>query len=712
MHQLVLEGLRRLNIILSSATVLVAFSLLAYLFVYNFRNPVARAFVLVLALVTIVFIGDVFLITALLPASHVAAGFWLRFRWLGIAFMAPAYLHFGHTLLATTGAHSARRRLGVGLAFLAGLLVLILVFASGLIVGPIEGAPGTVRFSPGPLFAAFALGYWALVGLGAWCVWRARARALTRRSRRRMSYLVVSVLAPVSTFPWLVAGGEALAGRPLGFRLIAAADNIAIAAMLVVMAYSVAYHGALTPERAVKRELIKYLIQAPGLGIFVIAIGVLVPERLQSSLGLPHDVVLLLAMVFGIVVYQFLVRASKPVVDYLVYGWSGQDAMWLRRLDEQLLTSEDLEQLLENILAALCDRLRVTTGCVVVFQSGRPQVDVYTGDRARTLALLGALDLGAIGELSAEVPKTRERIDDRVPASHEGIDVRVPAARDEVDDHGGAGVFSVVDGFWVYPLRLASAGATLGFLAIEAPARALTPGEATAFRALIGSAEQALEDRVIQQRVIGALRALEPQLEDIQRLRGALEGGGRDMLGVGEEGEASGAAGASPIHSPDFPHWVRDALSHYWGGPKLSESPLLGLNIVRAALEANDHNPARAMRAVLDQALERLRPEGERSMTASQWMVYNILELKFVRGLKVRDIAGRLALSESDLYRKQRVAIEALARQLSAMEAAPGPGGDGPTGAGPAVTAGREGAAATGSPPATAASSTAGGSRR
>ena len=55
-------------------------------------------------------------------------------------------------------------------------------------------------------------------------------------------------------------------------------------------------------------------------------------------------------------------------------------------------------------------------------------------------------------------------------------------------------------------------------------------------------------------------------------------------------------------------------------------------------------------------------------MTGSQWLVYNILELKFVRGLKVRDIAQRLALSESDLYRKQRVAIDALADQLAAME--------------------------------------------
>ena len=53
--------LARLNLVLSSATVIVAVSLLAYLLAHNFRNKVARAFCLVLAFVSIVYAGDVFL---------------------------------------------------------------------------------------------------------------------------------------------------------------------------------------------------------------------------------------------------------------------------------------------------------------------------------------------------------------------------------------------------------------------------------------------------------------------------------------------------------------------------------------------------------------------------------------------------------------------------------------------------------------------------
>jgi hypothetical protein len=55
-------------------------------------------------------------------------------------------------------------------------------------------------------------------------------------------------------------------------------------------------------------------------------------------------------------------------------------------------------------------------------------------------------------------------------------------------------------------------------------------------------------------------------------------------------------------------------------------------------------------------------------MTATEWMLYNILELKVIQGQKVRDVARKLVMSESDLYRKQRAAFEEVARQIVEME--------------------------------------------
>ena len=91
------------------------------------------------------------------------------------------------------------------------------------------------------------------------------------------------------------------------------------------------------------------------------------------------------------------------------------------------------------------------------------------------------------------------------------------------------------------------------------------------------------------------------------------------------------------------------------------------LQSVQAALQEHDGNPSNALRAILRQAIERVRPEGERRFTG-EWILYNILEMKFLEGKKVREIAMRLAMSEADLYRKQRVAIEAVTKAIVEME--------------------------------------------
>ncbi|MEK6222577.1 MAG: hypothetical protein N2D54_10070, partial [Chloroflexota bacterium] len=83
---------------------------------------------------------------------------------------------------------------------------------------------------------------------------------------------------------------------------------------------------------------------------------------------------------------------------------------------------------------------------------------------------------------------------------------------------------------------------------------------------------------------------------------------------------------------------VKDALSHFWGGPNLTRSPLMQLKIVQDAISENEGNYANGLRAVLRKAIDRSKPEGERSLTA-EWILYNILDLKFMQGRKVRDVA-------------------------------------------------------------------------
>ncbi len=90
--------------------------------------------------------------------------------------------------------------------------------------------------------------------------------------------------------------------------------------------------------------------------------------------------------------------------------------------------------------------------------------------------------------------------------------------------------------------------------------------------------------------------------------------------------------------------------------------------VVNKMMTDHDGNAINTLRAILRKGVDNIRPEGERRFTA-EWILYNILEMKFIEGRKVREVASRLAMSEADLYRKQRVAVEAVAKIILEMEA-------------------------------------------
>jgi hypothetical protein len=233
-------------------------------------------------------------------------------------------------------------------------------------------------------------------------------------------------------------------------------------------------------------------------------------------------------------------------------------------------------------------------------------------------------------------------------------------APDDARDVPALGKVFLWNGFWLLPVHAPGNGGGLGLLGFTARSAdpELTSEEAQALRTLADRAAVALSQRRFQKEVFSAVDRLVPQAEEIQRLRAAAR----------YAGERAFTAPLSGLHSEaDMVHWVREALGHFWGGPRLTRSPLLGLRVVRRAADQNDGNPVNALRSVLRRAIERVRPEGERRFTGD-WVLYNILEMKFLEGRKVRDVALRLAMSEADLYRKQRVAIEAVAGAIAEME--------------------------------------------
>jgi len=379
------------------------------------------------------------------------------------------------------------------------------------------------------------------------------------------------------------------------------------------------------------------LLRGPLVATLVVVV-IIAALQAEVWLGLPSRRLMFFVVVGVILLLQLGIELAKPLIDRALYRQDQPEIEWIQEMSNRLLTTTDLRQFLENVLTALCDLLRVETAFVAVIDGGMPHLEV----------VCGSLEPGTADHLPTEAWEG--------PAAAQQVAETKLSKERHIERHGDMFVW---DGYWLVPLRAKARGVVIGMVGLAARALEpdLTPEEQDGMEALLTQATVALEDRQLQQGLFGVLERIIPEIEDIQRRRGVVHYVGEPAL-----------SGFSLVETDEFRQWVRDALSHYWGGPKLSTSPLRSLRVVERAVREHGGSAMNALRAVLKQAIERLRPEGQRQMTTQEWILYNILELKFLQGRKVREVARRLAMSESDLYRKQRVAIEAVAQMLAEME--------------------------------------------
>ena len=633
-----LSGLATFNRFLVVAEVISAASLLLYSLTFNLRDRVARSWNVLLAAVAIVSLCDV---ASGVVQSEAAAEVWVRLQWLGIALIPGATLHLSDALLATTGQPSrGRRRWAVRGTYAAGLLAAAVAWTSDFLVGRVVRSVSIVRMTAGPLFpwftAAFAvLAVWSLVNAG-----RAYLRCLTPTTRRRMGYLLLALpVILLGVFPYLLlTSSDELRVNPLLFWVVATGSNLLLTAALVLGAYCVGFFGAPQPDRVVKSRMLQWILRGPVVAWAVVAAYVFV-NWLERRFGIDGMLWLPVAMVGVLLLAQFSITVVRlPLERWLFYGGSADryDVQRVQHLSERLLTAADLRQFLESVLAASCDTLRITSGFVM-----------QLGERGAELQVqVGSQQLPAAAAADARAALDNSSAAGYQPANLQGI------------FHWGE--------YWLLPLRELAVeeeldGAQpelLGMLGLHVGLAPQVPEEAVLATLLVlaSRAAEALQDRRRQQQLFQSLDVLVPQVESIQRLRAAAAYNGAAAL-------ASGRL----IDNPDVFQWVKDALVHYWGGPKLTSNPLLALRVVKQALQG-DENPAEALRGVLRDAIEYVRPAGQRKYTGD-WLLYNILELRFVQRRKSSEVARQLSVSEADLFRKQRVAVEQVARKIAEMEA-------------------------------------------
>ena len=624
MPEILTGSLQTINDLLTAGIAITAFSLLLYALSFNLRDRVARSLAIILLCVVVVYVGE-----ALSTVSKTATllAFWFRFQWLGIIFLPSAYLHFSDAILETTGKPSrGRRRWAVRCSYLISILFVIALLFSQLVGPLVQYDQFTTHLERTRLTIVFTGLYLIAMGVSWWNFWRAYQRTVTSASRRRMRYLIAGALAPaVGTFPYLLFGFQIAAQYPILFWITVITSNLLVSILLVLMAYSVAFFGVAWPDRVVKRRLFKWLLRGPVTASTVLAITTFV-NRLGARFEINVSTLLPVLMVFSILVLEHIITLTAPTWEQFIFPVRDRNEMeLLQSLEDRLLTSEDMHQFLEAILAAVCDQLQLSQGFIAGLSTRGIDLLVTIGN-------LKKLDLENLSADLLEQTAQNGRHND---------------------------LFSSGD-FWLVPLfeDAETRNQILGLLGIQHEiGKTLNDEQAAALSILVERASLALKDLHLQQQAFSSLQDLAPQMDMIQYLRAASRYDGSDIL----------STPYLDLASNKIPKWVKEALSHYWGGPKLTQSPLMDLQVVQQALPDHDENPTNALRAILRSAVEQVRPEGDRKFTA-EWILYNILDMKFLEGRKVREVAMRLAMSEADLYRKQRVAIERVARAIIEME--------------------------------------------
>ena len=620
-----LTGIITVNQILTAGIAITAFSLFLYALSFNLRDRVARSFAVILLCVVTVFTSEALESSSISPQ---VVDMFLRLEWFGIIFLPPAYLHLSDAILVTTGRPSrGRRRLVVRLMYFISAVFLLLL-AYGYLLGPMVTDGQPAPYLQRTIWTEIFTAYYIVIMVLAWINFgRAYRRTLTRSGRRRMIYLLAGAAAPaLGSFPYLLYGSSLAGNYPFLFWGMASVSNLFVGGLIIVMAYAVAFFGVSWPDRVVKSRLFKWIMRGPVTASAALAVMTIVRRIGGDLFGTVYSGAVPTVMVATVLLIEHTITLVAPLWErFIFFGRDRADLALLQNLEDRLITQNDLRQFLEAVLAAVRDHL----------QSPAAFVAALDGEDLSLVVATGSSPLLKDSNLSEAL---------------------------QVVTREGNGEEYVWGDYWLYPLHqppetVEGSPILLGLLGVvHRPDQVILRDQRQALSLLLHRALVALQDRRLQRSVFRSLEDLRPQVDMFQRLRAVAR----------YDSKVSLLEETLPPES-DMAEWVRDALTHYWGGPKLTQNPLLNLQIVQQAFKEHNDNPANALRSILRQAMDNVRPEGERRFTG-EWILFNILEMKFVEGRKVRDVATRLAMSEADLYRKQRVGIEEVARVILEME--------------------------------------------
>jgi hypothetical protein len=224
--------------------------------------------------------------------------------------------------------------------------------------------------------------YIAIIAWAGYNFIRAYQKMLTRSGQRRMLYLMAGATAPaLGSYPYLLFGSDFASKYQLVFwsglyyqRAGGGAGHL--------MAYAVAFFGVSWPDRVVKSRLFKWLLRGPVTASLALTMMTLVRRAGELFEGEPYTGFVPLVMVATVLLFEHAITLLSPIWErVLFFGRDRAEIQLLQNIEERLLTRSDLQQFLENVLAAVRDHLQSPCAFVAALDGEELSLSVVAGNR-------------------------------------------------------------------------------------------------------------------------------------------------------------------------------------------------------------------------------------------------------------------------------------------------------------------------------------------
>ncbi len=337
--------------VLTAGVAVITFSLLIYAVTFKMRDSVTNSFSLLLFCIVIIFGADAFITVVKSDALVILIS---KIHWTGLIILPTAYFLFSDALLSLTGKPSKGKRKISGYVFIFLSLLFIGLLLSNHLLGRLIVDQPPASYLERTIFIDLFSFFFLIVLVLSWYNFiRAFQRTATHTSRRRMVYVIVSAVGPaVGSFPFLLYGSQFASRSPIIFWLLSVIANAAVAVSVVAMTYAVSFFGFPWTDRVIKSRLFRWVMRGPMTASLTLGVTTLL-TRLGIQFNINNSALVALAMVATIVIFEYLITLFAPIWErFLFYGTDRIELEKIRTLEDRLLTTNDLRQFLEFVVAA------------------------------------------------------------------------------------------------------------------------------------------------------------------------------------------------------------------------------------------------------------------------------------------------------------------------------------------------------------------------